>query len=376
MTISERACLSLAVGLFFAAVAAAAPPAQPPPAQASPAQPAADPSKAEGRFKNIQALKGHPADDVVPAMQFISASLGVDCDFCHVERAPEKDDKKEKQTARKMITMTFAINQANVDGPRDVTCMSCHRGASRPVSVPAIAAADAKPEAPAAEAKPPELPAANAVLEKYAQAEGGGEAMAKVASHVQKGKLSGFGPDAIPVDVSAKSPNMRITTVHGQRGDNITAVNGDKGWLGNGGRPPRDMSAAESEAARLDAALLFPSDLRKVFKEFEVVRTETLDGRDTVKVRGKNDGKPATEIWFDAQTGLVTRVMRYQDTPLGPNPTQVDIADYRDVDGVKVPYRWTIARPTGRFTIQLDESKNLPVEDKAFEKSAPPAPAS
>lgn len=366
-----RACAFVAVSLGFTAVASGA--EAPTPPQAPPAA-AADPSKAEGRFKNIQVLKGQPADDVVPAMQFITASLGVDCDYCHVEHAPEKDDKKEKQTARKMMAMTMAINQANFEGHREVTCISCHRGATHPVTVPPIASADAKPEPPAPP-KPADLPAAGSVLDKYVQALGGAEAMAKVAGHVQKGKLTGFGPDPVPVDVSSKSPDKRITTVHNQRGDNITAVNGAGGWLGNSGRPPRDMSAAESEAARLDAAMLFPTDVRTLFKEFEVVRTEAIDGRDTVKVRAKNEGKPPTEIWFDAQTGLAVRVLRYQETPLGRNPTQLDIADYRDVDGVKVPYRWTLARPNGRFTIQLDDSKNAPVDDKAFEKTAPPPPA-
>ena len=61
------------------------------------------PKMAEEVYKNIQVLKGLPSDQVIPAMQFISASLGVDCEHCHVERAFDKDDKKPKQTARKMI---------------------------------------------------------------------------------------------------------------------------------------------------------------------------------------------------------------------------------------------------------------------------------
>lgn len=365
MRIRSGACL-IAAAVFAGSVTAAEPP---PPAAAS----AADRSKAEGRFKNIQVLKGHPADDVVPAMQFMSNALGVDCDFCHVDHAPEKDDKEEKQTARKMITMTMAINQQNFDGHREVTCVSCHRGATRPATTPAIASVVPIPEPPPA-AKPADLPKASSVLDKYVQAEGGAEAMGKIGSHVQKGKLQGFGPEPVPVDVAAKSPDKRITTVHNPRGDNTTAVNGAQGWLGNTGRPARDMSAAESEAARLDAALLFPSDLRKVFKDFEVVAVEPIDGKDAVKVRGKNEGRPPTDLWFDVESGLVVRVMRYQETPLGRNPTQVDIADYRVEDGVKVPYRWTIARPSGRFTIQLDESKNAPVDDKAFEKAEPPPP--
>ena len=354
---------------FFVLVAAGA--ETPPPA--APAAP--DPNKAEGRFKNIQVFKGYPADDVIPAMQFISNALGVDCEYCHVDRANEKDDKKEKVTARKMITMTLAINHDNFEGQREVTCMSCHHGASRPVAIPIIPTVDEQKTEPG-EPKAVELPAASAVLDKYAQALGGAEAIAKITSRVQKGKLSGFGPEPVPVDVSAKAPDQRMTTVHGQRGDNITAFNGKSGWLGNAGRPPRDMSATESDATRLDATLLFPSDLKRLFKEFKVTSLEKLDGKDTVKIVARNEGSPRVELWFDAQSGLVLRLMRYADTPLGLNPTQIDYADYRSANGVKVPFRWTVARPGGRFTIQIDESQdNVPLDDKTFEKPLPQAPS-
>jgi photosynthetic reaction center cytochrome c subunit len=366
MTLRHR---SFPLVLFAVAFVASAAPSTPATAPAPP-----DPNMAEGRYKNIQVLKGYPADDVVPAMQFISNALGVDCDFCHVERAPEKDDKKEKQTARKMITMTLAINHDHFDGHREVTCVSCHRGASRPVAIPAIASGEPAPPPPAPKAV--ELPAAGDVLDRYVQAVGGSEAIAKIATHLQKGKLSGFGPEPVPVEVAAKGPDKRITIVHGQRGDNTTAVDGASGWLGNAVRPPRDMSATENEAARLDAALLFPSDPRKLFKEFKAVSSEPIEGKDAVKLVAKNEGKPDTELWFDAQTGLVVRLKRYAETPLGRNPTQVDYDDYRDADGVKIPFRWTVARPSGRFTIQLDDSRqNMPVDDKAFQKPAQAPPS-
>src|SRR6202051_2040821 len=99
---------------------------------------AAGPKKAEEQFKNIQVLKGIPADQLIPAMQFITASLGVECEFCHVEGAFEKDDKKPKQTARKMMEMMFAINKENFEGHREVTCYSCHRGSADPVGMPPV----------------------------------------------------------------------------------------------------------------------------------------------------------------------------------------------------------------------------------------------
>ena len=99
---------------------------------------AAGPKKAEEQFKNIQVLKGVPAEEIFPTMQFIAASLGVECDFCHVQNAFEKDDKKPKQTARKMMEMMFAINADNFDGHREVTCYSCHRGNAHPQAIPAV----------------------------------------------------------------------------------------------------------------------------------------------------------------------------------------------------------------------------------------------
>src|SRR5580692_12255705 len=99
---------------------------------------------AEEQFKNIQVLKGIPADQLFPTMQFITASLGVQCDFCHVQGAFEKDDKKTKQAARKMMEMMIAINADDFDGHRDVTCYSCHRGATVPVGTPLVMAEEPK----------------------------------------------------------------------------------------------------------------------------------------------------------------------------------------------------------------------------------------
>ena len=78
-------------------------------------------------------------------------------------------------------------------------------------------------------------------------------------------------------------------------------------------------------------------------------------------------------LYFDTQTGLLLRMVRYSQSPLGLNPTQIDYADYREADGVKVPFRWTVSRPGNRFTIQVEEMKqNVPVDDSKF--TAPPPP--
>src|SRR5438552_12598439 len=145
------------------------------------------PKVAEEEFKNIQALKGIPADQVIPSMQFIAASLGVECEFCHVAHANEKDDKKPKVTARKMIAMMMAINKDNFEGHREVTCYSCHRGSTDPVGTPIISGEEPKPESGQRKGSGEEkavFPAADQLLEKYLAAVGGAEALQKITSRV------------------------------------------------------------------------------------------------------------------------------------------------------------------------------------------------
>lgn len=328
---------------------------------------------AEQVFKNIQVLKGTPANQIVPSMQFIANSLGVECDFCHVRGAFEKDDKEPKKTARQMIQMQMAINRNNFKGEREVTCFSCHRGAPNPVGVPIIAEEEPKrPEPGKTEAAAPALPTPDEILNKYVEAVGGAAALEKITTRVEKGTIS-FGPQQLPVEVLAKAPNKRISLVHTPKGDNITAFDGHMGWIGNSGpRPPREMSLPENEAIGFDATFYLPTELKKMFAQFRVLpAADKIGGHDVVQLIGANPGKPPIRLFFDKESGLLVRSIRYADTPLGRNPTQVDYADYRAQDGVKVPFQWTVARPLGRFTIQVTElQQNVPIDDKKFEKPA------
>jgi outer membrane lipoprotein-sorting protein len=336
------------------------------------------PKTAEEQFKDIQVFKGIPADQLIPAMQFITASLGVECEFCHVQGAFEKNDKKPKQTARKMIEMMFAINKDNFAGHREVTCYSCHRGRTDPVATPVVMAEQPTPGTNEAksiesgEAGATSGPSANQLFEKYLTAVGGEAAVEKVTSRVMKGTIT-FGDRNIAIDVYAKDPDKRVSFTHTPEGDSITAFDGHEGWLGVPKRPVREMHGPDIEAAAMDADLHFPAHLKVMFSEVKVRGKETLGDRDAYVVIGEREGKPPLRLYFDEQSGLLVRLVRLGETPLGQLPTQIDYADYREVSGVKIPFRWTLARPGGRFTIQVSEVKqNVPVDDAKFAK--PPAP--
>ena len=345
----------------------------------APATGAVGPKKAEEQFKNIQVLKGVPADQIFPSMQFITASLGVECEFCHVQGAFEKDDKKPKQTARKMMEMMFAINKDNFEGHCAVTCYSCHRGRSVPQAIPAVMSAESR--AGNGEMKKPSVavtvsgntaPTAEQLLDQYVQALGGAPAIDKVTSRIMKGTID-FGGKSLPIDIYSKDPDKRISFTHMPEGDSVTAFNGREGWLGSPGHPLREMHGGDLDSAAMDADLHLATHLKSMFTEMRVEGTEAVDDHATHVVVGQREGKPPVRLYFDQQTGLLARMVRFGETALGWLPTQIDYADYRDASGVKIPYRWTLARPSGVFTIQLSEAKqNVPVDEAKFAK--PPAP--
>jgi len=149
-------------------------------------------------------LKGVPADQVIPTMQFISAALGVECEFCHVERAFDKDDKQNKKFARGMMRMTASINKDNFEGHKEVTCNTCHRGAPKPVSVPAVADENFKPPMEANAERPPVLPNPTEVLDRYVAAIGGKAVIGKLNSLSQKGNLLAGGKQT-PIEIATKA---------------------------------------------------------------------------------------------------------------------------------------------------------------------------
>jgi photosynthetic reaction center cytochrome c subunit len=326
--------------------------------------------KTEEVFKNIQVLKGIPSEQLIPAMEFMESSLGVQCSFCHVEGHFDKDDKKEKQTGREMIKMMFAIN-ANFEGRREVTCYSCHRGVAKPVATPAIgneAEADAKRDDSQGQALPTGLPTADELIGKYVAALGGAAAIQKIGSRMEKGTTVAGGK-TVNVEIFSQTPDKWALVRHLAEGQNTEVYDGHSGWYGIPGRPARAMHPGDVEAARMDADLQFPLHIQERFPELRVEYPEKIDGREAYVLFASRDEQPVGKFYFDEQSGLLVRVVRYAESPLGLNPSQVDYADYRDVDGVQVPFRVTMSKLKYAATIQFEEIRqNVAIDEAVFRK--------
>ena len=326
--------------------------------------------KTEEVFKNIQVLKGIPSEQLIPAMEFMESSLGVQCSFCHVEGHFDKDDKKEKQTAREMMEMMFAIN-ASFEGRREVTCYSCHRGVAKPVATPVIgneAETDAKRGASQGQALPTGLPTADELIDKYVAALGGAAAIQKLTSRVEKGTAVA-GDKTVSVEIFAQAPDKWALVRQLAEGQSTEVYDGHSGWYGIPGRPARAMHPGDVEAARMDADLQFPLHMEEKFPELRVEYPEMINGSEAYVMFASRDDQPAATFYFDEQSGLLIRVVRYAESPLGLNPSQVEYADYRDVDGVQVPFRVTMSDPEDAATIQFEQIRqNVAIDGAVFSK--------
>jgi photosynthetic reaction center cytochrome c subunit len=363
-------------GLLWLALSAAKGNAQiASPQAAAEAASSTTPKTTEQVYKNIKVLKGVPADQLMPAMQFINASLGQRCDFCHAEG---HFDKKPKETARKMMAMMFAINKDNFDNERKVTCYSCHQGASKPEGTPVVAEESAKSTMveppPATKIDLSKLPSASDLIDKYVQAAGGVDAIGAISSREEKGTVTGFGGRRFPIEIFNQVPNKGAVLTHYPNGQSLVVYDGHEGWISLSGRPTRAVEGADLEAAKIDNDLHLATDLKHLFREFKPAPPEKIQDHEAYQILGLTDGQPAVELYFDEQSGLLVRQVRYAQSPLGLYPTRIDYADYRDHDGVKIPFRVTTTHPGSGSVLEVEQVRqNVRIDDAKFAKPASPA---
>ena len=113
--------------------------------------------------------------------------------------------------------------------------------------------------------------------------------------------------------------------------------------------------------------MAFPSQVKRVLTNLRTLQPATINDRDVDVVQGNGPARLFATLYFDKQTGLLTRMVRYGNSPIGRLPTQIDYADYREVDGVKLPFRFTFAWLDGRDAFQLNDVRiNVPIDAAKF----------
>ena len=349
--------------------------------------PANRPPMSDEVFKNIQVLKGIPVDQFMATMGFFSSSLGLNCTDCHSydsggDWAKYADDTPLKRRARTMVTMMQKINEDNFAGRQMVTCNTCHRGVTNPNVMPSIdqlygTPPPEEPGDPIAQA--PNQPSAESIIDKYIAAVGGAQKVAAFTSFTGSGTYRGYDDsEETALEIAMTSMGQYYTAGHPASGAHITTFDGTAAWYA---APPTDrpfpliaLTGQEMDGLRLQAQLFFPAQIKGALRNWRTgFGTEINDRRMNV-IQGNlpTPGSIAT-LAFDAQTGLLVRMLRYGPSPVGRLVTRIDYSDYRDVGttGVKMPFKWTMSWLDGRNVYTLmNVQPNARIDPARFAKPA------
>jgi photosynthetic reaction center cytochrome c subunit len=361
-------------------------------AQTGPAAPAGQkPLLSEQAFKDIQVLRGIPVKEFMETMGFFAASLSLNCTDCHGEASGSSwaryaDDTPLKQASRRMVQMVNAFNKTNFGGAPVVTCYTCHRGNQRPKRIPSLAQQySAPPDEDPDEIEPNPVVrvtmTAEQILDRYIQAIGGAAAAAKLTSYTAKGTYEGFDSDfeQVATDIYAKSPDMRATVNHMRAGENITTVDGREAWAAG----PSDLTPVtlfelvgdSLDGARLDAQLAFPGQIKQILTDWRTgFPPLRVDDRPVDVIEGRTTRRSRVKLYFDKETGLLVRSVRYSVTAVGTVPITVVYSNYRDVPslGVKIPYTWQVTWTNGRGTYNVTSLQpNVAIDAARFGRPTP-----
>ncbi|MBI2188649.1 MAG: photosynthetic reaction center cytochrome c subunit [Acidobacteria bacterium] len=375
---------------------------------AAQAAPPDKPLLAEQVFKNIQVLRGIPVDDFLGTMGIMAAALQFDCSDCHVAAGTEKvdwaADTPRKRTARAMVAMVAAINKNFFTGRQLVTCWTCHRNRDKPLVTPVMATIYGEPtvERDDVIVQAPGAPSAESILDRYIEASGGAQRLKGLTSFVGRGtsvSFGGFGGGG-DVEIVAQAPDKRATIIlfkaETGRGDQVRSYDGGTGWL----RTPLNvlgefqLTGSDLDGARVDAQLSFPGQIEQILTNLRtgppativdlpaptsqsVLQQGVSSGQSHVVNVVQGDGPRGllVTLYFDQQSGLLLRELRYGGSPIGRIPTQIDFADYRDVSGIRLPFRITFAWLDGRDSIVLNDIRtNVPIDQAKFGRPAPLTP--
>jgi hypothetical protein len=350
------------------------------------AQAPSKPRTAGEVFKNVttSTLKGITLDEFMGSMGVMAAALGWDCADCHegagTDRVIWEADTPRKVMARKMTEMVAVINKTNFGGVQMVTCWTCHHGRDIPATTIALDNLYGPPNDEKDDIIPkdpqPQV-TAEQVIDKYIQALGGAQKLASLTSFITTGSQEGY------VDVKgggqfqivAKAPDKRTLQVRFKdapdRGDQTRAYDGKIGWV----TTPRallgeyEVTGTELDGLRLDAELAFPGQIKQVLTNLRIGYQDTIDGKAVQVVQGTGPRGLLATLYFDAKTGLLVRMLRYGRSPIGRVPSQTDYSDYRDVNGIKFPFKYKFSWLDGRDNYQITDVKtNVPIDESRFGK--------
>src|SRR6185295_454528 len=222
-------------------------------------------------------------------------------------------------------------------------------------------------------------PTAEQILTKYMEALGGSAAIEKLKTRSMKGTWLARDGVTLGYEVYQSAPDKIYTVLTTpKQGVFERGFNGRTAWE-KSARRLRDLEGLELFYLKRYPDLFKDIKLQGQFTRISYGGKDKIDGTDVHVLRGFGVDGRGERLYFDAQTGLLLRRISSTPTMVGIIPEQVDYEDYRDVDGLKLPFTIRVTTIDSFFssTRKITEIKlNVPVDETKFNKPAPgPAPS-
>ncbi len=171
--------------------------------------------------------------------------------------------------------------------------------------------------------------------------------------------------------VYAKAPNKRMATVFDPDGHLISeyGFDGSVGW-DQSSVSERGFYAVSGQllaSMRRDAEFYREINLRALYPKMTIIGSEKIGDREAYLIEAIPDNDPAEKMYFDVLTGLLVRRDEQVKFPQGSAELKIYFEDYKEVDGIKLPFTITRFGPNGRTLTQISEVKqNVPIDDAKF----------
>lgn len=145
-------------------------------------------------------------------------------------------------------------------------------------------------------------------------------------------------------------------------------LDGGSGWTKNE-RETRPLNPIEIDRLKSLALSLEPFQLKEPYPRMVFGGKEKIGDHDAYRIGLNTPDKKRVRLYFDVQSGLLLRRIVLRDTIVGADPEQTDYDDYRDVDGVKMPFSIRVSYASNNIsgTRKLTEVKtNVTVDASKF----------
>lgn len=224
-----------------------------------------------------------------------------------------------------------------------------------------------------AAAAPPATPTPDQILDRYIEAAGGKAALEKLQTRVMKGTLESSLGITGAVEVRAKAPNRSVSKIELQTFGAIRE--GYDGTVAWSVAPFQGVRVKEgADLARVQRNAWFPRELRlrQVYGAFKVLGSAKVGTSDTWVLEAAPKVGKADKLYFDKKSGLLVREETTVEGPLGAITFQNELGDYRDVDGVMVPFSMRLPNPPelGLKVSFFEVKHGEPLADDEFAKPA------